>query len=77
MDYDGAGAAPVTPNKSINLSPDLEPGHAVARVHVVHAGYPVPLPRCSRSRTRPMQLLAGFLGINSSPAFSPDGKSWP
>ena len=37
-------------------------------------GYPY-LYRMFPFENRPVQLLAGFLGINTSPAFSPDGKS--
>ncbi len=47
----------------------LEPRRAVDRVHVVHERLSRPLPPLPvRAATRPVQTLASFHGINSSPA---------
>ncbi len=74
VDYDGAGAAPLTANRSINLSPAWSPeGRSVAFTSYM-GGYPY-LYRLFAYERRPVQLLAGFLGINTSPAWSPDGRS--
>ena len=72
-DYDGIGAAPVTRNGSINLSPVWSPdARSLAFTSFKH-GYP-DLYRAFPFERRPDQTLAAFVGINSSPAFSPDGK---
>ena len=74
MDYDGAGPAPLTANRSINLSPAWSPdGRSVAFTSYM-GGYPY-LYRLFAFERRPVQLLAGYLGINTSPAWSPDGRS--
>ncbi len=73
MDYDGAGAAHVTSNKSINLSPMWSPDTRSLAFTSYMRGYPY-LYRMFPFESRPVQVVAGFLGINSSPAFSPDGR---
>jgi TolB protein len=73
MDYDGAGAAHVTSNKSINLSPMWSPDTRSLAFTSYMRGYPY-LYRIFPFEKRPVQVVAGFLGINSSPAFSPDGR---
>lgn len=73
MDYDGAGAVPLTANQSINLSPRWSPDARSLAFTSYMRGYPY-LYRLFAFERRPVQLLAGFLGINSSPAWSPDGK---
>lgn len=74
MDYDGAGAARVTSNKSINLSPMWSPDTRSLAFTSYMRGYPY-LYRMFPFENRPVQVLAGFLGINTSPAFSPDGRT--
>jgi TolB protein len=73
MDYDGAGAVPLTANQSINISPRWSPDARSLAFTSYMRGYPY-LYRLFAFERRPVQLLAGFLGINSSPAWSPDGK---
>jgi len=73
-DYDGVGAAPVTRNGSINLSPVWSPDARSVAFTSFKQGYP-DLYRAFPFERRPEQTLAAFVGINSSPAFSPDGKS--
>jgi TolB protein len=73
-DYDGVGAAPVTRNGSINLSPVWSPDARSLAFTSFKQGYP-DLYRAFPFERRPDQILAAFVGINSSPAFSPDGKS--
>lgn len=73
-DYDGVGAAPVTRNGSINLSPVWSPDSRSLAFTSFKQGYP-DLYRAFPFERRPDQTLAAFVGINSSPAFSPDGKS--
>lgn len=73
-DYDGAGAAPVTRNGSINLSPVWSPDARSLAYTSYRQGYP-DLYRAFPFERRPEQTLAAFSGINSSPAFSPDGRS--
>ena len=73
MDYDGAGAATVTSNNSINLSPVWSPDTRSLAFTSYMRGYPY-LYRMFPFESRPVQVLAGFLGINTSPAFSPDGR---
>jgi len=73
-DYDGAGAAPVTRNGSINLSPTWSPDARSLAFTSYKQGYP-DLYRTFPFERRPEQTLAAFAGINSSPAFSPDGRS--
>ena len=73
MDYDGAGPAHVTSNKSINLSPMWSPDTRSLAFTSYMRGYPY-LYRMFPFENRPVQVVAGFLGINSSPAFSPDGR---
>ena len=74
MDYDGAGAVRRDVEQVHQPLAGVEPGRPLARLHLVHAGLPATSTGCSRSRSRPVQLLAGFVGINTSPAFSPDGR---
>lgn len=72
-DYDGAQAAPVTRNGSINLSPAWSPdARSLAFTSYKH-GYP-DLYRAFPFEQRPEQTLSAFTGINTSPAFSPDGR---
>ncbi len=73
MDYDGAGPAPVTANKSINISPSWSPDSRSLAFTSYMNGYPF-LYRVFPFERRPVQLLAGYAGINSSPAWSPDGR---
>jgi TolB protein len=73
-DYDGAGAAPVTRNGSINLTPVWSPDARSLAYTSYKQGYP-DLYRMFPFERRPDQTLAAFVGINTSPAFSPDGKS--
>jgi TolB protein len=73
MDYDGAGTAPVTANKSINISPNWSPDSRSLAFTSYMNGYPF-LYRVFPFERRPVQLLAGYAGINSSPAWSPDGR---
>jgi len=73
-DYDGAGAAPVTRNGSINLSPVWSPDARSLAFTSYKQGYP-DLYRAFPFERRPEQTLAAFAGINSSPSFSPDGRS--
>jgi TolB protein len=73
MDYDGAGTAPVTANKSINMSPNWSPDSRSLAFTSYMNGYPF-LYRVFPFERRPVQLLAGYAGINSSPAWSPDGR---
>jgi len=73
-DYDGAGAAPVTRNGSINLTPVWSPDARSLAYTSYKQGYP-DLYRAFPFERRPEQTLAAFVGINTSPAFSPDGKS--
>jgi TolB protein len=74
MDYDGAGVAPVTANKSINMSPNWSPDSRSLAFTSYMNGYPF-LYRVFPFERRPVQLLAGYAGINSSPAWSPDGRT--
>ena len=73
-DYDGAGAASVTRNGSINLSPTWSPDARSLAFTSYKQGYP-DLYRAFPFERRPEQTLAAFAGINTSPAFSPDGRS--
>ena len=73
-DYDGAGAAPVTRNGSINLSPVWSPDARSLAFTSFVQGYP-DLYRVFPFERRPLQTLAAFAGINSAPAWSPDGRS--
>jgi TolB protein len=74
MDYDGAGPARLTSNKSINLSPVWSPDlRSIAFTSYMGSGYPY-MYRLFPFEKRPTQLIAGYLGINSSPAWSPDGS---
>jgi TolB protein len=73
-DYDGAGAASVTRNGSINLSPVWSPDARSLAFTSYKQGYP-DLYRAFPFERRPEQTLAAFAGINSSPSFSPDGRS--
>ncbi len=73
-DYDGANAAAVTKNGSINLMPVWSPdGRSLALTSFMQ-GYP-DLYRVFPFERRPAQTLAAFVGINSSPSWSPDGRS--
>src|SRR6266478_1973105 len=60
-DYDGAGAAPATRNGSITFTSFMN-------------GYPDLFRMFPFEPQRPVQTLAAFAGINSSPAWSPDGR---
>jgi TolB protein len=73
-DYDGAAAAAVTKNGSINLMPVWSPDARSLAFVSYKQGYP-DLYRAFPFERRPDQTLAAFGGINSSPAFSPDGRS--
>ena len=73
MDYDGSGPAPVTANRSINMSPNWSPDSRSLAFTSYMNGYPF-LYRVFPFERRPVQLLAGYAGINSSPAWSPDGR---
>jgi TolB protein len=73
MDYDGAGIAPVTANRSINMSPNWSPDSRSLAFTSYMNGYPF-LYRVFPFERRPVQLLAGYAGINSSPSWSPDGR---
>jgi TolB protein len=73
-DYDGASAASVTRNGSINLSPTWSPDARSLAFTSYKQGYP-DLYRAFPFERRPEQTLAAFAGINTSPAFSPDGRS--
>ena len=73
-DYDGASAAPLTRNGSINLTPVWSPDARSLAYTSYKQGYP-DLYRAFPFERRPEQTLAAFVGINTSPAFSPDGKS--
>jgi TolB protein len=73
-DYDGALAAPLTRNGSINLTPVWSPDARSLAYTSYKQGYP-DLYRAFPFERRPEQTLAAFVGINTSPAFSPDGKS--
>ncbi|HYB42703.1 MAG TPA: hypothetical protein VEL75_13085, partial [Candidatus Methylomirabilis sp.] len=74
MDYDGAGAARLTSNQSINLSPSWSPDlRSLAFTSYMGSGYPF-MYRLFPFEKRPIQLLAGYRGINTSPAWSPDGR---
>lgn len=72
-DYDGAGAAAVTKNKSVGLTPVWSPDARSLAFTSYHRGYP-DLYRVFPFERRPEQVLAAFAGINSSPAWSPDGQ---
>jgi TolB protein len=74
MDYDGAVVAPVTANKSINMSPNWSPDSRSLAFTSYMNGYPF-LYRVFPFERRPVQLLAGYAGINSSPSWSPDGRT--
>jgi TolB protein len=74
MDYDGAGPAAVTANKSINMSPNWSPDSRSLAFTSYMNGYPF-LYRIFPFERRPVQLLAGYAGINSSPAWNPDGRT--
>jgi len=74
MDYDGAGPAPVTANRSINMSPNWSPDSRSLAFTSYMNGYPF-LYRTFPFERRPVQLLAGYAGINSSPSWSPDGRT--
>jgi TolB protein len=73
-DYDGASAAPLTRNGSINLTPVWSPDARSLAYTSYKQGYP-DLYRAFPFERRPEQTLAAFVGINTAPAFSPDGKS--
>lgn len=73
-DYDGAAAAAVTKNGSINLMPVWSPDARSLAFVSYRQGYP-DLYRAFPFERRPDQTLAAYPGINSSPAFSPDGRS--
>jgi TolB protein len=74
-DYDGAGAAGVTRNGSINLSPVWSPDARSIAFTSFMNGYPDLFRLFPFERQRPVQTLASFVGINSSPGWSPDGRS--
>ena len=74
MDYDGAGPAAMTANKSINMSPNWSPDSRSLAFTSYMNGYPF-LYRIFPFERRPVQLLAGYAGINSSPSWSPDGRT--
>ena len=75
MDYDGAGAARLTANQSIVLSPTWSPdGRSIAFTSYMGSGYPH-LFRLFPFEKRAAQLLAGYNGINTTPGFSPDGRT--
>src|SRR5207245_1143617 len=69
-DYDGFGVRPVTRNGSINLMPVWGPDARSLAYTSYKNGYP-DLFRAFPFERRPEQTLAAFVGINSSPAFSP------
>jgi TolB protein len=73
-DYDAAGAAQVTRNGSINLSPVWDPSARSMAYMSYKNGYP-DLFRVFPFERRPEQTLAAFSGINSSPSWSPDGQN--
>ncbi len=72
-DSDGANAAAVTRNGSINLMPVWSPDARSLAITSFMQGYP-DLYRVFPFERRPVQTLAAFAGINSSPAWSPDGR---
>src|SRR5262249_25085852 len=74
MDYDGAGGGPPPTHKDLKLSPTARPPSPPPAVPPSLNGYPF-LYRVSPFERRPVQLLAGYAGINSSPAWSPDGRT--
>jgi TolB protein len=74
MDYDGAGPAAVTANKSINISPNWSPDSRSLAFTSYMNGYPF-LYRIFPFERRAVNLLAGYAGINSSPSWSPDGRT--
>ncbi len=73
-DYDGAAAANVTRNASINLSPVWSPDARSIAFTSFMNGYPDLFRLFPFERQRPVQTLASFVGINSSPGWSPDGR---
>ena len=73
MDYDGGERVARDLEQLDQSVAGVEPGHPLAGVHLVHAGLPVPLPGVPLRE--PPGADAGRLpGINTSPAFSPDGE---
>lgn len=73
MDYDGANAARLTSNGSINFSPAWSPDVRSVAFTSFMRGYPY-LYRIFPFENRPVQLLAGSGTFNSAPAWSPDGR---
>ena len=65
MDYDGAGPAALTANQSINMSPNWSPDSRSLAFTSLHATAIPYLYRIFPFERRPVQLLAGYLGINS------------
>ena len=74
MDYDGAEPTPADLEPVHQPLADVEPRSArsIAFTSFMR-GYPY-LYRLFPFEKRPVQLLAGYLGINTSPAWSPDGR---
>jgi TolB protein len=76
MDYDGFGAARLTANGTINLSPSWSPDvRSVAFMSYMGIGYPYVYRLFPFEPNRPAQLLAGWATLNTTPAWSPDGRS--
>jgi TolB protein len=73
-DYDGAAPVGVTANRAIVMSPAWSPDTRSVAFTSYMGGYPY-LYRLFPFERRPVQLLAGFTGINTSPAWSPDGRA--
>ena len=72
-DYDGAGPAAVTREQSREPEPGVEPRRRSLAFTSFSRGYP-DLYRIFPFERRPEQVLAAFAGINTSPAWSPDGQ---
>lgn len=72
MDYDGAGAMPITGNQSINLSPRWSPDGRLIAYTSYRNGNPDLFVLNFDSGRR--DVLSSQRGLNATPAWSPDGQ---
>jgi TolB protein len=77
MDYDGFNQAAVTQLRSTSLSPSWSPTDWSIAFTSYFTGYPYlfrTFPLNPRRRGQPPDLVSAWPGINTAPAWSPDGR---
>jgi TolB protein len=76
MDYDGFNQAPLTDLRSISLSPAWNPADSVVAFTSFFRGYPYVFRIYPfNPRRREPELVSAWPGINTAPAWSPDGRT--